>query len=602
MATFSNQAACAKHLVISIMMNNSPKPSTRFPSILLTAYSDADPRTRIASQTVWRKSRDPPIESAPRIQRESNMNHRELEEDRSLRTRWDALANPGDHHTEHAFSRFVQVHGKHRNVLNCAIPLARAKGLTDFQLPPGVTVSDCFNASVTGNFPAALKGWTYTPKIQAVKQLPQMHMLPKEHASLIRGPWFQEQSPSVWLGINGRHLRYNHQLWQDLKPKILQGVNTTLVLVSPQIGYTLTPHIQLEKSFMFLGSLARGLMPTQLFPAKYLYPGSSLGDLADMPAPIFSDILPVTGGFAFPVMECDPDPWRVLAYYDRSDRYYGYPFSRALESVNDFTLNNHEPGQMLLPNGQRVTARKSQSYVYATQDPKLKDLLKLNRDAFEDATGLLRGTITHDGLPYFLPVEMQSLVYAVILTHWRMELDKPGDLSSYTLTTSHAAIRGYNFYQRQEPYYTNFMRMIQELSRDPDFKTYPLSSHLTDSWLGGNLRLSNQQSTSERELNPYAMRAYYHQQLDWQMGILNLMNHAAFRTKTDRAGLSSRTGLELEKQLDLDGLAFHQMHRMLRFDSHLFQRPMKYASLWPDLHPGWTDLDQKVLTETLPKL
>ncbi len=530
------------------------------------------------------------------------MNHNELEQNKGLVHRWAALANPGDHHTERAFSKFLQVNGKQRKVLNCAIPLARAKTLTDFQLPPGVTVSDCFDASVTGNFPAALKNWTYAPRIRAVKQLPQMQMLPKEHASLTRVPWFQGQEPTAWLGINGRHLRYHHQLWQDLKPKVLQGVNTTLVLALPQIGYTLTPHIQTAKSFMFLGSLARGLMPAQLFPGKYLYPGTPLGELADMPAPIFSDILPATGGFAYPVMECDPDPWRVLAYFDRSDRYYGYPFGRALESFNDFTLNNHQPGQMLLPNGQRVTAHQSQSYVYATLDHQLKQLLKLDRDAFEDATGLLRGTVTHDGLPYCLPVEMQPLVYAVILTHWRMELDQPGDLTAYTLSTSHAAIRGYNFYQRQEPYYTNFMRMIQELSKDPDFRTYPLSSHLTESWLGGNLRLANRQSTSERQLNPYAMRAYYHQQLDWQMGVLNLMNHTAFRTKAGHAGLAAGTGLELEKQLDLEGLAFHQMHRMLRFDSHLFSRPLKPASVWPDLHPGWADLDTKVLTETLPKL
>ena len=54
--------------------------------------------------------------------------------------------------------------------------------------------------------------------------------------------------------------------------------------------------------------------------------------------------------------------------------------------------------------------------------------------------------------------------------------------------------------------------------------------------------------------------------------------------------------------LSLDGLAFHQMNRLLRFDSHLFQRPLKRASFWPDTHPSWMELDQKCLTESLPKL
>ena len=194
------------------------------------------------------------------------------------------------------------------------------------------------------------------------------------------------------------------------------------------------------------------------------------------------------------------------------------------------------------------------------------------------------------------------MVLAVVLTHWRMELDKPGDLSSYTLSTAHAAIRGFNYFQRVEPYYTNFMRLIQELSKDPDFQTYPLSTHLTNSWLGGNLRLANQLSQSEADLGPELMRSYYHQQLDWQAGVVNLMNHVSFRSKSERAGLVSLTGREIEKLLGLDGLAFHQMHRLLRFDSHLFPRPLKRASYWPDFHPGWTDLDQKFLTESLPKL
>jgi hypothetical protein len=291
-----------------------------------------------------------------------------------------------------------------------------------------------------------------------------------------------------------------------------------------------------------------------------------------------------------------------LARFGNGDRFYGYPFRQAKDSVEDFTLQGHENRAMLLPNGQRVTARQSQSYVYATLDAKLKEELMMDRDEFENATCLLRGAVTHDGLPFQLPVELRSMVFAIVLTHWRMELDKPGDLSSYTLSTEHAAIRGFNYFQHVEPHYTNFMRLIMELSKDPHFRTYPLSTHLTNSWLGGNLRLANQLSQSEADLGPEIMRAYYHQQLDWQAGIVNLMNHVSFRSKSDRAGLASLTGRDIERQLSLDGLAFHQMHRMLRFDSHLFQRPLKRVSYWPNFHPGWTDLDQKFLTESLPKL
>ena len=64
-------------------------------------------------------------------------------------------------------------------------------------------------------------------------------------------------------------MRYHHSLWQELKPKVLQGVQTTLVLALPQIGFALAPHIQLEKVFLFLGSLARGMGPVQLFPARF---------------------------------------------------------------------------------------------------------------------------------------------------------------------------------------------------------------------------------------------------------------------------------------------------------------------------------------------
>jgi hypothetical protein len=232
----------------------------------------------------------------------------------------------------------------------------------------------------------------------------------------------------------------------------------------------------------------------------------------------------------------------------------------------------------------------------------LQQELGLDREGFEDATCLLRGAVTHDGLPFSLPAPLQPLVFALVLTHWRMELDRPGDLSSYAVFTQHAAIRGFNYFQRVEPYYSNFMRLIQNISAAPNFRAYPLSNHLTHSWLGGNLRLSNHLSQSECDLGPELMRSYYYQQMDWQAGLVNLMNHAAFRAKSDRAGTTSRTGQEIENLLGMDGLAFHQMHRLLRFDSHLFPKPTKRASFWPGHHPAFAELDQKFQTEGLPRL
>ena len=516
--------------------------------------------------------------------------------------RWNVIANPGAEHTEQAFTDFIRGGGRGRKVLNCAVPLARAHALTDFQMPAGLTAGDCITSSVTGNFPDSLRDWKYQPKFCSERQLPQLAPLPPEAATLQDLPWFESPAQATGIGINARHVRYHHSLWQELKPKVLQGVHTTLVLALPQIGFALAPHIQLEKVFLFLGSLARGLGPVQLFPARYLYPDAHLGGLANMPAPIFADLLPTTGGFAYPCVDCEPDPWRVLARFGNGDRYYGYPFRAATDSMQDFTLHDHEDRAMLLPSGQRVVARRSETCAYATLDPALQQELGLDREGFEDATCLLRGAVTHDGLPFSLPAPLQPLVFAIVLTHWRMELDRPGDLSSYAVFTQHAAIRGFNYFQRVEPYYSNFMRLIQNISADPNFRAYPLSNHLTHSWLGGNLRLSNHLSQSECDLGPELMRSYYYQQLDWQAGVVNLMNHAAFRAKSDRAGTTSRTGQEIENLLGMDGLAFHQMHRLLRFDSHLFPKPTKRASFWPGHHPAFVELDQKFRTEGLPRL
>ena len=387
--------------------------------------------------------------------------------------RWNVIANPGAEHTEQAFTDFIRGGGRGRKVLNCAVPLARAQALTDFQMPAGLTAGDCITTSVTGNFPDSLRDWKYQPKFCAERQLPQLAPLPPDAATLQGLPWFDSPSQSTGLGINARHVRYHHSLWQELKPKVLQGVQTTLVLALPQIGFALAPHIQLEKVFLFLGSLARGLGPAQLFPARYLYPDASLGGLANLPAPIFADILPTTGGFAYPCVDCEPDPWRVLARFGNGDRYYGYPFRAATDSMQDFTLHDHEDRAMLLPSGQRVAARHSETCAYATLDPALQQELGLDREGFEDATCLLRGAVTHDGLPFNLPAPMQPLVFAIVLTHWRMELDRPGDLSSYAVFTQHAAIRGFNYFQRVEPYYSNFMRLIQNISADPNFCALP---------------------------------------------------------------------------------------------------------------------------------
>jgi hypothetical protein len=163
-------------------------------------------------------------------------------------------------------------------------------------------------SSVTGNFPDSLRDWKYQPKFCSERQLPQLASLPPEAATLQDIPWFELPSQSTGFDINARHVRYRHSLWQELKPKVLQGVHTTLVLALPQIGFALAPHIQLEKVFLFLGSLARGLGTVQLFPARYLYPDAHLGGLANMPAPIFADLPAHQGGLPTPAWTANPTP------------------------------------------------------------------------------------------------------------------------------------------------------------------------------------------------------------------------------------------------------------------------------------------------------
>ena len=141
---------------------------------------------------------------------------------------------------------------------------------------------------------------------------------------------------------------------------------------------------------------------------------------------------------------------------------------------------------------------------------------------------------------------------------------------------------------------------MNELARDPHFCVYPLSHHLNDAYLGGNLQVSNQLSLSERDLGPNLMRHYHHQQLSFQFGLINLMQDVAFRSQS--LSRRSRTGGELEEAIDGEAIAYHQMRRCLRFDSHLFPRPTRKASKWPGLHSGFDELDRNLRTESLPKL
>ena len=508
-----------------------------------------------------------------------------------MQHRWHAVREPAWECNQAVFADFHRRHGYHRKVLNCAIPLARAKTLTDFTMPAGWNLSKSLNASVGfgGKLPQGLENWSYMPKIRAVRQLPHLRELPIKAASLNQSPWFQTPSQAVGLGINARHLRYHYQLWQDLQPKTLRGVFTTLVYVTPQLGFSLTPHIQLNQMFNTFGALARAAGPAQLFPASYLYPDARLQGLERVPAAMFCDVLPNLGS-CIQAMDNTPNPWGMMVRLNGPDCHYGCPFSRLTDPMEDVRLRNAVTGSMILPNGQSVRARSSESFVYATLDAKLKNALKMERSDFLAAYCLDRGVVTHDGLPFMLPVEMQAAIFAIVTTSWELEMDRPGDLTSYTLRTQHAAIRGYNFFQRIEPYFSNFMRLINELAKQPDFETYPLANHLTYSWLGGNLCLPNQQSESERVLGPDFLRNYYWQQLDWSMGLFNLWNHVEFRKPVD-----------LEDQLDFDGVAFHQMRPQLRQDVHLFPRPSRRASFWPDFDPNWLKYDHMYLTDELPR-
>jgi hypothetical protein len=69
--------------------------------------------------------------------------------DQSLAESWAAVAQPGAEETEKLFSEYLAGAGAKRRILNCAIPLARARELTRFSLPSGVTVRDYLVSTVT---------------------------------------------------------------------------------------------------------------------------------------------------------------------------------------------------------------------------------------------------------------------------------------------------------------------------------------------------------------------------------------------------------------------------------------------------------------------
>jgi hypothetical protein len=214
----------------------------------------------------------------------NQLNHSELD-DPQMNSRWDAVREPAWECNQDVFAEFHRRHGYRRNVLNWAIPFARAKTLTDFTMPQGWNLDKSLIASVGfgARLPAGLENWSYTPKIQAVKQLPQMKELPREHSTLMHSPWFQSPSQAMGLGLNARHLRYHYQLWNELRPKTLRGVFTTLVYVTPQVGFSLTPPYQNGPRFPLLrGALpdgrprpvAPGLLPLPGRPAPRLGEGA----------------------------------------------------------------------------------------------------------------------------------------------------------------------------------------------------------------------------------------------------------------------------------------------------------------------------------------
>ena len=512
----------------------------------------------------------------------------ELENNPEFRSRWAAVEVPGNDVNQEVFHEFYTLGGNRKKVLNCALTPERAKELVQFSMPNGWDWNKSLRGSA-GIIDPGLEDWAYQPMIRPQQQLPYFKKLPAHLANLVKSPWTHYPSRGGHAAVNARLLRYHSQLWNELRPKTLRGVFTTLVYVTPQIGFSLMPHIQLDPVFLYFAALSRAAGPCQMMPAAYLYPDARINGLEDMPATMFADILPHVGGDAFPLMECTPNPWNQLARYHIRNYYYGYPFGAISNSAEDITLSNYIKGGMVLPEGQTVAATNSQSYVYATLNDELRQDLLLDRKAFMLKHGLARGTITFDGLPFQIPPEMQACIFAITITGWELEMHNPGDLSKYTLRTQHAAIRSYHYYQQVERYYSNFMRLLHELAKDSNFSTYLLSNHLSNSWLGGNLLIPNQHTWAEQKYGATFVRNFYHQQLDWLMGITNLWNQVEFRKDT-----------RLEERLPQDGVIFHQMRNLLACNSHLFYRPIKKTTYWYPMHPMWMLYDQDFKARRLP--
>lgn len=107
-----------------------------------------------------------------------------IDERFTMAERWAAISEPGSEPTIQAAADFVRKHGNRRTVLNCAIPLARAKELTDIEFPAATTAHDCLVASGSGRFPQELNDWKYEMKIRPATQLPHLATLLPEYKSL----------------------------------------------------------------------------------------------------------------------------------------------------------------------------------------------------------------------------------------------------------------------------------------------------------------------------------------------------------------------------------------------------------------------------------
>ena len=291
------------------------------------------------------------------------------------------------------------------------------------------------------------------------------------------------------------------------------------------------------------------------------------------------------------MIDCTPDPWGVITQFDMTDQLWVsvLPKQRTRSTTSRSLTSNRGDASAQRPTGpgQEVGSPTC----YATLDAKLREELMCNRDFFEQIRCLARGTITHDGLPFQLPVEIQSMVYAVILAPLGDEPGQAGRLEPATRSRPAPAIRGFNYCQRVEPYfYGDFMRMIQELSKNPDFKTYPLSTHLTNGWLGWQPRgYPINHRPLRRRSAPTSCATTTSNERSCRMG-------RSFSTSGTR--LFSRQGQP--GSAGSDGLRLHQMHRMLPLtllSTAVKARVAVAQSAW-----RWIELDRTCQANSLPRI